>query len=120
VFIEEEKAACLFGDTRWPPKGAYLRPLHLHYEVNGMKRRVYYNLIYQDTAFEATEWLIAMEAKAAEATSNIPDEEAPQITTMNAFNSRKMRVISEGKRGKLWILDEGCEGVWARMESMAE
>jgi hypothetical protein len=85
-----------------------------------MKRRVYYNLIYQDTAFEATEWLIAMEAKAAEATSNIPDEEAPQITTMNAFNSRKMRVISEGKRGKLWILDEGCEGVWARMESMAE
>jgi hypothetical protein len=82
VFTEEEKAACPFGDTRWPPKGAYLRPLHLHYEVNGMKRRVYYNLIYQDTAFEATEWLIAMEAKAAEATSNIPDEEAPQITTI--------------------------------------
>jgi hypothetical protein len=85
-----------------------------------MKRRVYYNMIYQNTASEATEWLIAIEAKAAEATSNIPDEEALQITIMNAFNSKKLRVISKEKRRKIWILNEEYEGVWARMESTAE
>jgi hypothetical protein len=29
-------------------------------------------------------------------------------------------MISEGKQDKIWILDEGCEEVWARMGSMAE
>jgi hypothetical protein len=105
VFTEEEKAACPFSDTRWPPKGEYLRPLHFRYEVNGTKKRVYYNMIYQNTAFEVTGWLLDIEATAAEATSNIPTGEAPQINIMNALNSKKLRVISEGKRGKIWILD---------------
>jgi hypothetical protein len=120
ICTNEEKSASPFGDTRWPPKGEYLRPLHLRYELSGVKKVIYYNLIYQNTAFEAIEWLRDIEATAAEATSNIPDEEAPQITIMNAFISKKLRVISEGNRGKIWILDKGCKGVWARMESMAE
>ncbi|KAF1915389.1 hypothetical protein BDU57DRAFT_518333 [Ampelomyces quisqualis] len=120
VLTEAERSECPFGDTRWPPLGEYTRPLHLICEDKGVKKRIYYHLVYDNLAHEAREWQRETDAKAAEATSKIPSEEASQITIMNAFNGKKLRVISEGERGKIWILDEGCEEVWAMMRSMKE
>jgi hypothetical protein len=120
IFTEEERSSCPFDDTRWPPRGEYLCPLHLLYTDEGARERIYYNLIYQNTAFEATEWYRAIEARAAETTSEIPNEETAQTTIVNAFHSQKLRVISEGKRGRIWVLNEGCEEVWARMGSMED
>lgn len=120
VLTEAERSQCPFGDTRWPPPGGHTRPFHLICTDKGLKKRIYYHLIHENIASEAREWLHEIELTAAEATSKIPDEEASQITIMNAFNGKKLRVVSEGKRGKIWILDEGCEEVWARMRSMTE
>jgi hypothetical protein len=42
------------------------------------------------------------------------------ITIMNALNSKKLRPVSEGQRGKVWILNEGYEEVWESMRIMNE
>jgi hypothetical protein len=39
---------------------------------------------------------------------------------MNALNSKKLRPVSEGQRGKVWILNEGYEEVWESMRIMNE
>ena len=94
--------------------------MHLLYKKNGIMEHTYYHLIHQNTAFEARDWFKTLDARASEATSKVPIEEAPQITIMNAFHSKKLRVISDGRRGKIWLLDEGSEEVWARMQAMQE
>jgi len=40
------------------------------------------------------------------------------MTIMHALNSKKLRVLGKGKRGKVWLLEEGSAGIWLRMESM--
>jgi hypothetical protein len=47
-------------------------------------------------------------------------EEAPQITLKTAVHCKKLRVISEGKRGRIWILNGGSEEVWARTGSVKD
>jgi hypothetical protein len=52
--------------------------------------------------------------------SKIPADELPQMTVMHALNSKRLRVLSEGKRGKVWLLDEGSAGVWVKMQEMQQ
>jgi hypothetical protein len=85
-----------------------------------MKKRIYYHLIYENTAFEAINWCKEIDAKATESLERIPDEQPPTITIMNALHAKTLRVVSEGRRGKIWLLEEGNEQVWSRMQSMQE
>lgn len=115
---EEERSCCPDGDTRWPPPGEYVKPLHFLYKDNDVKKKLYYHLIYQNTAFETQNWMRELDDTAAEATSKTSAEDTPLITIMNALNSKKLRPISDGKRGKVWILDEGCKETWTSIKSM--
>jgi hypothetical protein len=117
---EQEKSQCPFGDTRWPPPGEYSTPLHLSYTEQGVKKRIYYHLIYENIAFEAINWCKEVDAKATECLDRIPKEQPPTVTIMNALYASTLRVVSEGKRGKIWLLDEGSEQVWSTLQSMQE
>jgi hypothetical protein len=87
-----EKARHSSGDMRSPAPGdEWTPPLCL---------------IYENSAFEAREWLQELEVTAAEAQSMLPPDEVPTITNMDALNYKKLHPISGGHRGKLWTSDE--------------
>lgn len=79
---------------------------------------MYYNLIWGNTADEAEDWKASIMEQAQKGASQIPSDQMPQITIIQALNSKKLTVLGEGKRGKIWLLDEGNAGVWSRVASM--
>jgi hypothetical protein len=112
------------GDTRWPPPGRdFSKPLNFLYrDAADAKIRIFYHLIQGNTALQVQDWMAEFDENATEAASKLSaeEQETPLIVIHNALNSKKLRPINEGPRGKLWILDEGYEQVWECMKMMTE
>ncbi|KAH3907777.1 hypothetical protein HBI56_182310 [Parastagonospora nodorum] len=116
-FTEEQLARIPHGDTRWPASGEeWSTPLILRYKDQGKHADVLYHLIHQNNAPEAREWLQQIEITTAEAMDRLPGKTLPMARIMNALNKKKLRPLSDGKRGKIWLLDEFSEAVWGSMK----
>jgi hypothetical protein len=88
----------------------------MRYKEQGKHADVLYHLIYQNNALEAREWLQQIEKTAAEAMDRLPGKSLPIARIMNALNKKKLRPLCDGKRGKIWLLDEFSEAVWRSMK----
>ena len=88
----------------------------MRYKDQGKYADVLYHLIYQNNASEAREWLQQIEITTAEAMDRLPGKSLPIATIMNALNKKKLRPLCDGKRGKIWLLDEFSETVWGSMK----
>ncbi|KAF2823835.1 hypothetical protein CC86DRAFT_297577 [Ophiobolus disseminans] len=119
TLTDEERVRYPGSDTRWPlPSDVVDKPYHFLYTEKGVTKAIYYHLVYQSTSPKAQEWLNVILDKAFEEADNIPQGEDPQITIMNVLKSRKLKVLSDGVRGKVWLLDQGSAGVWTCIDDI--
>ncbi|KAF1851036.1 uncharacterized protein K460DRAFT_361786 [Cucurbitaria berberidis CBS 394.84] len=134
--------ACPEGDTRWPPpESSYPRPLHLLLDEK-REKRIYYHLIYKNSAPEANHWKQEIKSKAGlfynqkfppppsikkeGKTAHQIQQEKEQAEIENkgrargaiiaAKMQRKLREISSGPRGTIWILEEENAELWSCIE----
>lgn len=141
---EVEKAACPLGDTRWPPPNTiHTKPLQLLLDDKGEKR-IYYHLIHNNDASEARFWEKEIQAKASSSfaakfpaahptdTSHMSASAIQQANEQVAFEEKgklrnaivaaklqkKMREVSHGPRGTLWLLEEEIIEVWKCIENL--
>jgi hypothetical protein len=116
-FTEEQLARIPHGDTRWPAPGEeWSTPLILRYKDQGKHADMLYHLIHQNNALEAREWLQQIEITTAKAMDRLLGKTLPIARIMNALNKKRLRPLSDGKRGKIWLLDEFSEAVWGSMK----
>jgi hypothetical protein len=92
----------------------------MYWNKNGKESKIFYHLIYDNTALEVQDWMRDLDEKATETASKIFADESPLIPIMNALNSKTLKPINEGGRGKVWILDGGGEGHWECMKTMTK
>ncbi|CAO2649448.1 Nn.00g068330.m01.CDS01 [Neocucurbitaria sp. VM-36] len=139
---EKERAMCPDGDMRWPPpNSSHSKPLHLLLDEKGSKC-IYYHLIYKNCAPEAKHWMLEIKSKARffykqkfpprspikqEGRSTkqvqqekeqveIDDKGRARSVIITARMQRKLREISHGPRGTIWILEEENIDVWRCIE----
>ena len=126
----DEQRACPNGDTRWPPpKSSHPKHLQLLLDEKGEKR-IYYHLIHKNSAPEAKIWKSEIKSKAefyynqnfppppavnkeGKSAQHIQQEkEQAEIENkgrargaiIRAKMQRKLREMSFGPRGTIWIL----------------
>ncbi|KAF2128596.1 hypothetical protein P153DRAFT_293105 [Dothidotthia symphoricarpi CBS 119687] len=111
-YTDAEKNACPHGDVRWPPPGEYPDALQLFYEEKGDRKRIFYNLIHDNSTSKAKQWetQVTTTAKAAQEKNKGMH---PRMVVTAAFNQKQaVKQISSGPRGTLWLLGEGHEHIW--------
>ncbi|KAI8940723.1 hypothetical protein NX059_001989 [Plenodomus lindquistii] len=142
TLTDAEKSACPKGDTRWPPpKTPHAKPLQLLLDDKG-SARIYYHLIHKNPAPEAKFWKKEILSKAqAFFAQNFPPREPVDIANqsaqqvqeaqeqaafeeqgrlrnaiMTAKLQRRLRQVSTGPRGTIWLLEEESVEVWKCIE----
>ncbi|KAH9872860.1 hypothetical protein J1614_005254 [Plenodomus biglobosus] len=140
--VDEEKAACPHGDTRWPPpKTSHSKPLQLLLNDKG-SQRIYYHLIHKNLAPDSKFWKKEIQSKAQsffarkfapEERSDTSDKSSQELqdvkeqadfeekgrlrnAIITAQLQKKMRVVSTGPRGTIWLLEEESVETWRCIE----
>lgn len=139
---DAEKAACSQCDIRWPPpKSAHPKPLQLLLDDRD-PRRIYYHLIHENLAPESKFSKKEIQSKAQSFfTQKFPPPEASPIPGKSPQDlqeaekqadfeekgrlrkaiittklQKKMREVSTGPRGSIWLLEEESVEVWRCIE----
>lgn len=142
TMVDAEKAACPHGDTRWPPpKTSHSKPLQLLLDDKG-SRRIYYHLIHKNLAPESKFWKKEIQSKAQSSFARkFPPEERSDTsgkspkelqdakeeadfeamgrlrnTIITAKLQKKLREVSTGPRGTIWLLEEESVETWRCIE----
>ncbi|KAF2637888.1 hypothetical protein P280DRAFT_552021 [Massarina eburnea CBS 473.64] len=92
------------GDTRFPPPHISSSTPRKLTTDDG--RRLFYTLLYQNACADAKEMEKSLVDEAKKNRKLMSKDENPKMKCIQAFQSKKLELVSTGPRGKIWRVDD--------------